>query len=117
MGSKSNRLKQRPDGAPIWYAAEWLRHLDKKQSFLVAKTTYTKSQVSEWVTCRQRFNADVLHTFAKALGIEASDLLRPPSQADDEIAREIRKLDVRQREKALRLLRAADILPGSTKAA
>lgn len=111
------KLKRRPDGGPIWYVAEWLTHLGLRQADIVARTEFTKSQVSEWVNCWERFNADSLYKIAKALKVDAADLLRPPVQADDDLARHIRHLDPRQRERALKLLRAAEIFSTSDRAA
>jgi transcriptional regulator with XRE-family HTH domain len=117
MTGRTKKLRRRPDGGPLWYAAEWLLHLNMRQSEIVARTDYTKSQVSEWITGRERFNADSLYNIAKAIGVDAADLLRPPVQADDELARYIKNLDVRQRAVALKLIQAAELIPAKERKA
>gem|GEM_PF-6839155 len=123
MGKKNKKMKGQPP-KPIWfaaqprswYAAEWLDHLGVKQSELADRADYADSQVSEWVTGTARWNAHVLHRFAKALQIEPYLLLLPPELADDDLMRLVRKLDPAQRQRAMRVLRAADILPNAEKA-
>lgn len=117
MTKKNRKIRHRPDGGPLWYAAAWLFKLGLQQSDIVQRTKYAKSEVSGWVSCKERFNADVLYAFAKAMGIEARDLLTRPEQADSELVRAIRKLDSHQQDRALKVLRAADILPPADRAA
>lgn len=117
MGKKNKPIKDSLKGAPLWFAREWLVALDVSQTRLAAMTGYRDSQISEWVTGTARYNAHVLHRVAKALKINVWDLLRHPSQADDELARLVAGLEGAQRERALRLLIAADLVPSRDKAA
>ena len=92
---------------PSWYVREWLAYKNLRQSDLVARTELNKSQVSEFVNGRHRFNEDVLNAFADAIGVEPADLLRPPFMPDNELAQFVMKLDKEKRARALKILRAA----------
>jgi len=94
-------------GRPSWYVREWLLSRNLRQADLVSRTEFNKSQVSEFVNGRHRFNADVLQAFAEAIGVEAADLLRPPHSPDNELAAYVMRLDKAKRTRALRVLKAA----------
>lgn len=64
---------------PSWYVREWLAYKGMKQSDLVERTDHNKSEISLWVNGKRRFNTDVLEEFAKIIGVEPADLLRPPT--------------------------------------
>jgi transcriptional regulator with XRE-family HTH domain len=89
-----------------WYAKEWLAEKKLKQTDVVSRTTYNKGQVSEYVNGSRRWNEDVLAAFALAIGVDAPDLLRPPSYYDNELAAYVMKMDARDRAKALKVLKA-----------
>jgi transcriptional regulator with XRE-family HTH domain len=109
--AKRKKLKS---GDPGWYVREWLVFKGLRQKDLVSRTDWNKSQVNEWVNGSERWNRDVLHAFAHAIGVEPADLLRPPpiNPVDDEFSRFVVQLDQRGKERALRLLRAAGLGDG-----
>jgi transcriptional regulator with XRE-family HTH domain len=113
----AKRKKLKP-GDPGWFVREWLAFKGLRQKDLVARTDWNKSQVNEWVTGAERWNRDVLHAFAFAIGVEPADLLRPPplDQADDEFSRFVVHLDHTQKQRLLRLWKAVEGESG-TKAA
>lgn len=63
-----------------WFAKEWLKAKGVRQAAIVAGTNHNKSEVSQWVSEKRRFNADVLEEFARIIGVPASDLLKHPSE-------------------------------------
>jgi transcriptional regulator with XRE-family HTH domain len=93
---------------PDWFVREWLEFKGLRQKDLVSRTEYNKSQVSEWVSGAERWNRDVLYAFAFAIGVDASDLLKPPpvDPVENELAKLIVEMDQRQKARTLRLLRA-----------
>jgi len=64
---------------PRWFVAEWLKEKGLKQADLANATGHDKSEVSLWINGHRRFNADVLEQFARVIGVQPADLLRPPS--------------------------------------
>lgn len=93
---------------PIWYVKEWLAHKGLKQKHLVERTSYNKGQVSEYLSGDRRWNEDVLAAFADAIGVEASDLLKPPRQVENELAAYVMAMDDRKRGRALKILKAME---------
>jgi transcriptional regulator with XRE-family HTH domain len=84
------------------------------QKDLVARTDFSKGEVSDWVNGKERWNRDVLFAFAHAIGVEAAALLQPPpTPTDDEFSRFVVSLDQKAKERALRLLRAAGLGDGA----
>jgi hypothetical protein len=92
-----------------WFAAEWLEHLGLKQADIVARTKYSKSQVSEYVSGQVGVKPKIMEVFAYAMGIQPGQLLAPPpTEPDDELSRVIAALKGPARHKALRVLKALD---------
>lgn len=94
---------------PGWFVREWLEFKGLRQKDLVSRTDWNKSQINEWVNGKQRWNRDVLHAFAHAIGVEPADLLKPPptDPVDDEFSRFVVGLDQAQKKRLLRLWEAA----------
>ena len=106
--AKRKRIELKPRD-PGWFVREWLVFKGLRQKDLVSRTDWNKSQINEWVTGAERWNKDVLYAFANAIGVDAADLLRPPSAAkqDDEFSKFVVNLDQRQKARLLSLWRAA----------
>src|ERR1700741_650170 len=68
MGKKKKRQTS-------WFGAEWPKGLGLQQTDLIAGTEYSKSQVSEYVNGKHRFNEDALLAFARVMKLHPSDLL------------------------------------------
>lgn len=111
MSKKNKKIKHPPPEPRKWFAWEWIRHLEIEQTDLAERTGYSNSQISAWVNEKDRFNSNVLHRLANALNRKPWELLMRPEVADDELQRLVRGLEGAQREKALRLLQAADLVP------
>lgn len=79
--SHNSAMSKLPSVHPGWYVHEWLKHRNLKQRDLVDRTEWNKSQISEWVGGKERWNRDVLNGLARAIGVEPADLLRPPQES------------------------------------
>ena len=103
--SNMSKLKKRQ---PEWHVKEWLEFKGLRQKDLVARTDWNKSQINEWVNGKERWNRDVLYGFAHAIGVDWSDLLKPPptDPVENALARLIVEMDHRQKGQALRVLQA-----------
>jgi len=101
------RIMRTKQTGPRWYAKEWLAEKGLKQSDVVSRTPFNKGQVSEYVNGSRRWNADVLDHFAVAIGVDPSDLLRPPVAVENELAAYVMKLDAQQQGRALRIIKSA----------
>lgn len=99
--SKKSRTRQ------VWYVKEWLAHKGLRQKDLVSRTHFTKSQVSEYVNGKQRWNEDVLAEFAHAIGVEWQELLIPPVKVDNELAEFVMRMSKPKRDRAMKILKAA----------
>jgi transcriptional regulator with XRE-family HTH domain len=99
--------------SPGWFVSEWLLYKGLKQKDLVARTDFSKGEVSDWVKGKERWNRDVLYAFADAIGVDAASLLRPPpvSQIDDEFSKFVVGLDQAAKR---RLLRLWDVVEGQS---
>ena len=63
---------------PLWHVKEWLAYKGMKARDLVDQTGHSKSEISEWINGKRRFNADVLDAFARVIGVDPGDLFRLP---------------------------------------
>lgn len=90
-----------------WYAKEWIKHKGLRQKDVVAGTDYNKSQVSDYVNGKRRWNEDVLFEFAKFLRCDPSDLLTPPNQCRTELVKYVMKMQPQLQDRALKILKAA----------
>lgn len=107
-GQDVRMVRKTKERRPIWYAKEWLAKKGLRQTDLVARTTYNKGQVSEYLSGDRRWNEDVLAAFAHAIGVEPSDLLRPPVEVENDVAAYVMRMDGKKRARALKVLKAME---------
>ena len=102
------RMVRKITGPAVWYAKAWIKHKGLKQRDIVARTPFNKGQVSDYIRGKRRWNADVLAEFAHAIGVEPPDLLRPPQEVENDLARYLFGLDQDKRKRAMRVIQAMD---------
>lgn len=74
-----------PKKPPLWYLPEWMKACGLtgrgSQARMMELTGWTKATMSQLYNGQQDFNSAILETAAKALQIDAFELLMPPERA------------------------------------
>lgn len=94
------------------YIREWRQKNNLSQDRLVERLrerlgTFSKSSLSRIENSLQPYSQPILEAVAWALNCEPGDLLKPVPKPETELQSFVRRLNEREQDKALRLLRAA----------
>lgn len=88
------------------FVREWRKYRGLTQERLAERTPYTLGAISQLETGRTKYTQDMIEALASALGCSVGDLISVDPTKEGEVVDLMRLIDDRNRDQAIRVLRA-----------